>query len=109
MSTATEVRTMLVIDKGSTWDAARVLLADSTLRHHVTVTGETDWTVTIEHRADDVPFDLWGSGTQALWRLLSSMVYSSEQVSLYATFSRLDHANTLAAINALAALAQVSR
>lgn len=102
MNTTTDVRTVLVIDKGPSWSAAIALIVDSTLLDHVTVIDDNDHTGTIEHRADDVPFALWGSGTQALWRLLSSMAYSGEPVSFYEVVSRLDADNTAAVARALA-------
>jgi hypothetical protein len=97
MSTTTDVRTTLVIDKGPVWDAARILVESSTLTDHVNISEQNEWTATVEHRTDDVPFDLWGSGTQALWRLLSAMVYTAEQVSLYEVASRCDTRNSQAA------------
>lgn len=48
--------------------------------------------------------ELWGSGTQALWRLLSSMSYSADTVSLYEVVSRLDARNRSAVVAATAAL-----
>lgn len=103
MNTSTDIRTALVIDKGPIWEAARILVDHTTLSEHLCGV-ENDWTVTVEHRPGDVPYELWGSGTQALWRLLCSMVYAGETVSLYEVFARLDQDNTRAAVNAITAL-----
>lgn len=102
MNTTTDVRTTLVIDRGPVWIAALILVNNSTLLDHVVVTDD-GYTATVEHRAGAVPFALWGSGTQALWRLLSSMAYSGEVVSLYEVTSHLDAGNRAAVADALAA------
>ena len=102
MTSTDTIRTTLVVDAGPVADAAAILAERSTLASHVAVTrGKWTTEVTI---TDDVPFDLWGSGTQALWLLLSAMAYSSETVSLYAAASRLDTRNSIAAAEALYAL-----
>lgn len=107
MSTTTDVRTTLVVDKGPVWDAVRILVESSTLADHINIADETEWTATVEHRADDVPFALWGSGTQALWRLACSMAYAGETVSLYEVTSRLDARNRAAVSAAVSAYLQV--
>jgi hypothetical protein len=104
MSTTTEVPTVLVIDKGPVWDAARILVESSTLTDHINVSDETAWTATVEHRADDVPFALWGSGTQALWQVLCAIAYTRHTVSLYEVAARCDDRNRRAVAAAVAVL-----
>lgn len=103
MNSVTEIRDVLVVDNGPVALAAFALVVNSTLNDHVTVTA-SEWTTRIEHTAGDVPFELWGSGTQALWRLLSAMAYSGETVSLYEVAARCDRRNRRAVAEALAAL-----
>lgn len=102
----TTIRDILVVDNGPVADAAAILGWRSTLAEHVTVTvGEHTTEVEI---TDDIPFALWGSGTQALWRLLSAIAYSGEQVSLYDVVSRLDVRNRAAVAQAVATLCGVA-
>ena len=96
----------VVVDRGPVADAALILAERSTLADHVTV-AVGDWTVEIAMRTDDVPFDVWGSGTQALWRLLCAISYSRHEVSLYEVISRLDSRNTAAVADAISALCGV--
>lgn len=107
MTTTETVRDVLVVDRGPVRDAALILAQRSTLAEHVTVT-DGDWTTTIAMTEGDVPFELWGSGTQALWRLLSAIAYTTETVSLYEVVSRCDRRNTAAVAAAVAALCEVS-
>lgn len=107
MSTTTDLRTVVVADRGPVADAVVILAERTTLAEHVTLTRD-DWTATVEH-SGDIPFELWGSGTQALWRLLCSIAYSADTVSLYDALSRLDRRNTLAVADAFAALCEAAR
>lgn len=96
------VRDVLVVDRGPVRDAALILAHETTLADHVDVRDGmhvTEFTMT-----GDIPFELWGSGTQALWRLLSAIAYTGEQVSLYEVASRLDQRNSAAAAYALGVL-----
>jgi len=93
---------VLVVDRGPVCDAARCIAEDSTLSEHVTVT-PGDWTTEIRITSD-IPFDLWGSGTEALWRLVCAIAYSRHEVSLYEVASRLDIRNSTVVASALAAL-----
>lgn len=103
-------RNTLVVDQGPVRDAAYVLIAGSTLKDHVTVThGIGRHPAVIKMTAGGVPFEGWGSGTQALWRLLSAIAYSTETVSLYDVVSRCDQRNTAAVADAVAALCGVVR
>lgn len=106
MST-TAIRSTLVVDAGPVADAAAILAEQTTLAGHVTLT-RGRWTTEVAI-ADDIPFELWGSGTQALWRLLSAIAYRGEQVSLHEVASRLDTRNSAAAARALAVLFGVAR
>lgn len=102
MSDTDTIRTTLVVDAGPVADAAVILAKCSTLAEHVTLTrGERTTEVSIN---GDIPFELWGSGTQALWRLLSAIAYTGETVSLYEVVSRLDANNRLCVADAVAAL-----
>lgn len=93
---------MLVLDYGPCVDAAIILCEASTLRDHVTLE-DHGRTITVTHN-DGIPFELWGSGTQALWLLLSAIAYSSETVSLCGVASRLDQRNSRVAGSALTRL-----
>ena len=106
MSTTT-IADVLVVDRGPVRDAALILATRSTLAEHVTVTDGDH--VTQVAMNTDIPYDYWGSGTQALWRLLSAIAYSRHEVSLYEVVSRLDRRNTAAVASAIAALCEVSR
>lgn len=103
MTQTTQARTALNVDHGPVHNAAVILVQDSTLAEHVIYTPGHS-TALIEMRPDDVPFELWGSGTQALWRLLSAMAYTNETVSLYEVVARLDTRNRLAVAGAMSAL-----
>lgn len=103
MSTTTTVADVLVVDRGPVRDAALILVAQSTLAEHVDVRDGmhvTEFTM-IE---GGIPFELWGSGTQALWRLLSAIAYTRHEVSLYEVASRLDQRNQAAVAAAITAL-----
>lgn len=103
MTTDTDIRTELYIDRGPVATATASLFAQSTLGDHVRIEGGPGvGTIRVYHDPDGVPFALWGSGTQALWRLLCSMAYSAETVSLYEVVSRLDSRNRRAVAAALA-------
>lgn len=102
-----EVRTNVLVDQGPVRDAALILVSRSTLADHVIVFDDYAPTE-IEIDPNGVPFAMWGSGTQALWRLLCAIAYSRQEVSLYEVVSRLDQRNTAAAGAALAALCGVS-
>ena len=95
------IRRFIYADRGPVADAARILATRTTLAEHVTVHGGDPLEVEI---TDEIPFEMWGSGTQGLWLLLSAIAYSTESVSLYSVASRLDQRNTAAAAEALAAL-----
>lgn len=97
-----DVTDVLIVDRGPVRDAALILAHDSTLAAHVFVV-DGDYTTRIEMHPD-IPFELWGSGTQALWRLLSAIAYTRHEVSLYEVASRLDRRNSLAVADAIAAL-----
>lgn len=103
MNTATEIPTTLVIDKGPVWDAARILVGSTTLTDHIDISDENEWTATVEQWGD-IPFDLWGSGTQALWQLLCSIAYVRCEVSLYEVASRCDSSNRRSIVAAMQAL-----
>lgn len=100
MNTATKARTYVYADPGPVADAVRILATETTLSEHVTIHEGNPLEVEV---TDDIPFEMWGSGTQGLWLLLCSIGYSSETVSLYAVASRLDRRNTAAAGRALSA------
>lgn len=89
----TVTRTEVYIDRGPVSAAVAVLFARSTLGDHIRIEPAGPTTLRVHHDPDGVPYDLWGSGTQALWRLLCSMAYSAETVSLYEVVSRLDSRN----------------
>ncbi|SRR6266498_2704033 len=101
----TTYRTMLAVDHGPVRDAAFALIAASTLSDHVTVTDGHPALIAMSD--EGVPFECWGSGTQALWRLLSAIAYSTETVSLYDVVSRCDRRNTAAVADAVDALCRV--
>lgn len=93
---------VLVVDRGPVRDAALVLVGQSTLGDHVIVL-DGEHTTRIEMDGV-IPFEMWGSGTQALWRLLSAVAHMRFQVSLYEVISRLDRRNKLAVARAVAVL-----
>lgn len=93
---------VLIVDRGPVCDAALIIAEDSTLSEHVTIT-RGEWTSELRI-TDDIPFDLWGSGTQALWRLVCAIAYSRHEVSLYEVASRLDSRNSAVVAAALVAL-----
>lgn len=97
----TDIRSFVIVDRGPVGAAALILATRTTLAEHVTVHDGDPIEVAI---TDDIPYEMWGSGTQALWRLLSAVAYSGDQVSLYEVASRLDARNSAAAASALAAL-----
>jgi hypothetical protein len=99
--TITETRSWVYADGGPVADAVRILATATTLAEHVTVHGGEPLEVEV---TGDIPFELWGSGTQALWRLACAVAYSADKVSLYEVASRLDQRNTAAVRLALAAL-----
>ena len=102
LTTDSTVRDVIVVDSGPVAFAAHILATETTLAEHVTVTRES-WTTHIA--ADgDLPYAVWGSGTQALWRLLAAIAYTADHVSLYEVLSRLDADNTAAVGRAFAAL-----
>lgn len=107
MSATDTIADTLVVDHGPVSDAALTLIQRSTLADHVTVVPGVR---TTEIKADDsIPFELWGSGTQALWRLLSAIAYTRHEVSLYEVVARLDQRNAAAVAAAVVALCGVSR
>lgn len=100
--TDTEVRNVVLVDAGPVRNAALILATTTTLAEHVSI---DEWhEPTAIQMNGEIPFEMWGSGTQSLWRLLSAIAYTSEAVSLYEVASRLDARNSAAAANALAAL-----
>ncbi len=103
--TSTETRTFVYADGGPVANAVRILATRTTLADHVTVHEQEPLEVEV---TDDIPYAYWGSGTQALWRLLCAIAYSGDQVSLYEVMSRLDRRNTVAVAAAVAALCEVS-
>lgn len=98
MNTDADIRTHIYADAGPVANAARILATESTLAEHVTVHGGNPLEVEV---TSEIPFACWGSGTQALWLLLSSLVYSAEKVSIYSVLSRLDQNNTRVVSRAL--------
>lgn len=96
------IRIAVVADQGPVADAAVILAERTTLAEHVTIT-RGEWTTEVAIYGD-IPFEMWGSGTQALWRLLSAIAYTADGVSLYEVASRLDSNNSRAAADALAVL-----
>ena len=98
-----DVRDVLVVDRGPVRDAALILARQSTLSEHVVVLDEGHVT-RIEFTDDTLPFEVWGSGTQALWRLLSAMAYSGEVVSLYEVAAACDTRNRAAVAASVSAL-----
>lgn len=107
-TTQHDVRDTLVVDRGPVRNAALILARQSTLAEHVVVLDGPHVT-TIEVAEDSVPFGYWGSGTQALWRLLSAIAYTSEVVSLYEVASACDTRNRAAVAAAVAALCEAGR
>lgn len=101
-----ETRDWVYADRGRVADAVRILATRTTLAEHVTVHESDPLEVEV---TDDIPFDLWGSGTQALWRLVCAIAYVADTVSLYEVASRLDSQNSAAASDALAVLFGASR
>lgn len=102
MSAATETRDVIVVDCGPASMAVVILAVRTTLAEHVTIT-RGEWTTDVAMNGD-VPFELWGSGTQALWRLACAIAYTADAVSLYEVAFRLDRRNSAAAAEALVAL-----
>lgn len=102
MNSTTEVQDVLAVDRGPVRDAALTLVGLSTLADHVTVT-EGEYTTQLEMDGS-IPFECWGSGTQALWRLLSAIAYSRCEVSLYEVAARCDQRNRAAAVRAITLL-----
>lgn len=102
MTTDTDIHTELYIDAGPVSRATATLFAQSTLGEHLRIETTDSGTARVYHDPGGVPFAVWGSGTQGLWRLLCSMAYSRETVSLYEVVSRLDSRNRRAVANALA-------
>ena len=102
MSSTDTVADILVVDRGPILNAARILVQRSTLAEHCTITDQGS--IAEIAMTGDIPFDYWGSGTQALWRLLSAIAYTRHEVSLYEVVSRLDSRNTAAVADAVAAL-----
>lgn len=96
-----DIRTYVYADRGPVADAVRILAAETTLAELVTVHEGNPLAVEV---TGDIPFEVWGSGTQGLWLLLCSIAYTGETVSLYGVASRLDRPNTLAAGRAMATL-----
>lgn len=105
--TSYTITDVLVVDRGPVRDAALILAHDSTLAAHVFVL-DGDHVTRIEMHKD-IPFEMWGSGTQGLWRLLQAIASSRYEVSLYEVVSRLDQHNTAVVADALAALCAVTR
>jgi hypothetical protein len=104
------IRTDLYLDHGPVWDAARTLVRRSTLAEHVLLdVGGAGRPAHVWHDPEGVPFAVWGSGTQALWRLLTAMAYSGEVVSLYEVASRCDTRNRSAVAASVAALMGATR
>jgi hypothetical protein len=93
---------VLGVDRGPVRDAALILANYSTLASHVIVL-DGDHVTRIE-MDKTIPFEMWGSGTQSLWRLLCAIAYSRHEVSLYEVASRLDTNNQVAARHAIGAL-----
>lgn len=106
-SSNTTIHDVLVVDRGPVRDAALILAHDSTLAAHVFVL-DGDHVTRIEMHKD-IPFEMWGSGTQSLWLLLSSIVHRNCEVSLHEVVSRLDSRNQAAVADAVAALCGVTR
>lgn len=101
-TTATTTTDVLAVDRGPVRDAALILAKHSTLADHVFV---FDGDITTRIEMDKaIPFELWGSGSQALWRLLCAIAYIRFEVSMYEVVSRLDHRNRAAVTDAVAAL-----
>lgn len=103
MTTTDTVRDVLVVDRGPVRNAAVILARQTALADHVVVL-DGPHTTTIEISEESTPFALWGSGAQALWRLLSAIAYSTETVSLYEVVSRCDPGNRAAVAHAVAEL-----
>lgn len=98
---------VVAVDRGPVLNAVTVLVLQSTLASHVSVTAHGP--VSEVRIDDDIPFDQWGSGTQALWGLLCAIATRRHEVSLYATVERLDRRNTVAVADAISALCEVTR
>lgn len=92
----------IVADRGPVADAAVILAEQTTLAEHVTLT-RGEWTTEVSIYGD-IPFECWGSGTQALWRLLCAIAYTRHEVSLYEVASRCDANNSRVAAQALSVL-----
>lgn len=103
-SNAGDTRTEVYVDAGPVSAAVAVLFAQSTLGDHIRIEQDTSTTVRVFHTPDDVPYEMWGSGTQGLWRLLCSMARSADSVSLYEVVSRLDSRNRRAVAAAVTEL-----
>jgi hypothetical protein len=99
--TQDERRDWIYADGGRVADAVRILATHTTLAEHVTIHDGDPLEVEV---TDDIPFELWGSGTQALWRLACAIAYRVDTVSLYEVASRLDERNTVVASSAIATL-----
>jgi hypothetical protein len=99
--TITERREWIYADRGRVADAVSIFATRTTLAEHVTVHEGDPLQVEV---TSTIPFELWGSGTQALWRLASAIAYSGDAVSLYEVASRLDQRHTAAVADALAVL-----
>lgn len=103
--------TLIHVHAGPVQQAALVLACAPALADHVLTSHADDGSescVLIQHRADDVPFAMWGSGAQKLWELMLSLTgtpYADGQfTSLYSVLARLDRPNTATVGEALAAL-----
>lgn len=103
-TSSTTIRTEVYADFGPVWKAISTLLAGSTLADHVHTDLSETTVVRVYHDPDGLPFEVWGSGTQALWRLLLAIAYTGETVSLYEVVSRLDTRNRRAVALAIAEL-----
>ena len=97
--TTTDIRQWVYADKGPVADAVSIIATGTTLAQHVTVHPGEPLEVEV---TDSIPFELWGSGTQALWLLVCSLAYSAEAVHLYRVASTLDSRNSATVAQALA-------
>jgi hypothetical protein len=104
----TTVMSSLVVDRGPVRDAALLLINRSTLADHVVTSDDGAYGTRIEMDQAGVPFELWGSGTQALWRLLSAIAYTRHEISLYEVVSRLDQPNRAAVSDAISVLCRAA-
>ena len=102
--TSSDIRTEVRIDRGPVSAAVAVLFSQSTLGDHIRIEPDSSTTIRVLHSPNDVPYEMWGSGTQALWRLLCSMAYTADSVSLHEVVSRLDSRNRAAVAAAIAEL-----